>query len=59
MKPGKTSFPVGVDHFRAGRSFEVRADARDGLVFDVDVAVETRIRRDDVAVLDQKRHGAP
>ena len=38
---GEDVLAGGIDHFSAGRRFEVRADARDGFVFDEDVCPDS------------------
>ena len=53
---GKNQFARGVDHFGIRRSLQILADARDSLVFHVDVRLHARAHRHDFAVPDQQSH---
>jgi hypothetical protein len=50
---GEDEVAGGVEHVGFRRRIEMRADARDDFVFGIDVGAITRIRGDDLAVLDQ------
>ncbi len=56
MKPGKTSFPVASITSVPGGTSRGRSDRADGLIFDVDIARETRIRSYNLSALDQQAH---
>src|SRR5882672_3006519 len=52
----KNEFARGVDDFRVWRSLEAYAKACDGLVFDVDVRLESRAHSHNFAIPDQQGH---
>ena len=52
----KDQFAGGVNHFRVWRSVEIFTDARDGLVFDIDVRLNARSHGHDFAISNQQGH---
>jgi len=54
---GEDELGGGVDDFGAWRRVEMFTDARDGFIFDVDIAGDAGADGDDVAVTDEERHG--